>query len=274
MKAIVALVLLLAFSQELYSQYYYNDLLTAIQANRQYRLLKQNNINEVTAKSYEADGSPTENFYLQQTVSASRKQITTTTESPATGRSVSVSEYANDQIYKTEDSTNNIKRTTIFTYSGGNMVRIHTLTEDKFMDNALTEEHIWTYNGTIPEQMLLVKNGKDTTYVLLKKDEQGHVIEEQWVRKGVPLENYFYYYTDNGFLSDIVRFNEKAKRLLPDFLFEYDAAGKLVQQIQVPEGSDDYLVWKYNYLSNGLRQSEICYDKRRQPVGRIDYQYR
>ena len=274
MKAITLLIVCLTVTPILYAQYYYNDLVTAVQANRQFRLLKQNGITSVSAKSFEADGSPTEGFNLQQTIAGNRNEIRTIAESPATGKSESISVYANDRILRTEDSTDNVKRTTTFTFSGDNLVRIHTLTEDKFMNNAMTEEHIWTYSGNIPDQMLLVKNGTDTTYVLLQKDDQGRVIDEQWVRRGTTIEHYYYYYDTNGMLTDIVRYNEKAKRLLPDFVFEYDTNGILVQQMQVPEGSDDYLVWKYQYMQNGLRQTEECFNKRRQPVGKIVYQYR
>jgi hypothetical protein len=74
-------------------------------------------------------------------------------------------------------------------------------------------------------------------------------------------------------LTDIVRYNAKAQRLLPDFLFEYDNNGTLVKFTQIPQGSADYLVWQYEYLPNGLKQKELCFNKQKEPVGTIVYSY-
>src|SRR5436190_20130371 len=51
------------------AQYYYNDIITTRQTNRQYKLLKDNNIQEVNAKSFEADGRESEGFELSQQLS-------------------------------------------------------------------------------------------------------------------------------------------------------------------------------------------------------------
>ena len=122
--------------------------------------------------------------------------------------------------------------------------------------------------------MLLIKNGTDTTVIEFIKDENSLIAEEHWKKNGTVTEKYFYYYSEQGLLSDIVRFNSKAQRLLPDFLFEYDNTGTLTQFIQIPEGSDNYLIWKYIYSTNGLKQKEVCFNKQKQPVGRIEYKYR
>jgi hypothetical protein len=50
------------------AQYYFNDILTTKQTNKQYKLLKDNSIQQVTAKSFEADGTISEGFSLTATI--------------------------------------------------------------------------------------------------------------------------------------------------------------------------------------------------------------
>ena len=61
--------------------------------------------------------------------------------------------------------------------------------------------------------------------------------------------------------------------MLPDFLYEYDNDGNLSQMMQVPAGSGNYIVWRYTYNNNGLKQTETAYNKQQQPVGRVEYKY-
>jgi hypothetical protein len=141
------------------------------------------------------------------------------------------------------------------------------------MNSSSSETHLWFYENNKPVKMLLIKNNNDTTTVELKKDEQGDVAEERWRKKGHLVENYFYYYNERHRLTDIVRFNTKAQRLLPDFLFEYDDDGRLIQFTQIPVASDNYLVWHYEYGTNGLKEKERCFNKQKRPVGTIEYTY-
>ena len=130
-----------------YSQHYFNDIITTRQTNRQYLLLKTGHIQQVVAKSYEADGEPTADFLLEQRISGNNTSITTTTEYPSTGKSISVSLYANDMIAKTTDSTENVKSITEYSYANGNLILISTHTEDAFMNNASQEIHQWQYEN-------------------------------------------------------------------------------------------------------------------------------
>ena len=43
------------------------------------------------------------------------------------------------------------------------------------------------------------------------------------------------------------RYHEKAKRLLPDYMFEYEENGELSTMTVVPEGSSDYQKYYYKY---------------------------
>ncbi|MBS1565651.1 MAG: hypothetical protein JST39_14775, partial [Bacteroidetes bacterium] len=50
-------------------------------------------------------------------------------------------------------------------------------------------------------------------------------------------------------------------------------AGLVSQLIIVPEGSNEYQIWKYNYNSNGLKTQEMCYSKQKQLLGKVEYTY-
>ncbi len=41
----------------------------------------------------------------------------------------------------------------------------------------------------------------------------------------------------------------------------------------VPEGTDNYQKWHYTYNEAGLKTKEACYNKRKQLLGRIEYEY-
>ena len=273
MKTVISFVVFLLIIKLSFSQYYYNDIITTQQTNKQYLLLKNNHVQQVSASSYEANGELTDHFILEQQISGNNSTIVTTTEYPSTGKSVSTSLYENDKVIKTINNTENIESTTTYTYKDNNLQTLTTQVQDTFMNNSSQEIHQWQYEDNQPVEMLLIKNNNDTTVIEFVKDEQGNVGEEHWRKNGRLIEKYFYYYSDQRLLTDIVQYNARAQRLLPDFLFEYDNNGTLIQLTQIPQGSDNYLVWQYVYLPNGLKQKELCSNKQKQPVGRIEYSY-
>jgi len=274
MKAIILLVLLFTTLNISYGQYYYNDIITTNQTNDQYLLLKKNHIQQVSAKSYEANGELTTDFELEQNILSNASEITTTSSFPATGKSESQSFYTNDKLSKTITNSDKVQSTVLYSYDNDLLKSITTQTIDTFMNSSSDEVHQWFYENNMPVKMLLIKNNNDTTTIEFVKDEHGYIAEERWRKKGSFVENYFYYYNDQGKLTDIVRYNAKAQRLLPDYLFEYDANGILVKLTQIPQGSANYLVWQYIYAQNGLKQKELCFDKQKEPVGTIEYTYR
>jgi len=255
------------------SQYYYNDVVVLKETNRQYQAIKTAHISSITAQSFESDGQPTQGFLLKQDVSGS--QITTSSNVASATESVSVNTYANNRLAKTVDNSTNVISTVNYAYdAAGNVQNIATVITDTFMNSNSEEVHQWFYSNNMPTYMLRIKDKTDTTLVEFVKDEQGNIAEEHWKKKGRKVENYFYYYNSAHLITDIVRFNLKAGKLLPDFLFEYDAAGRISQFIQVPQNSGGYLTWHYEYNSNALRQKETCFDRQKRLVGSIEYMYR
>lgn len=256
------------------SQYYYNDVVVLKETNRQYQALKAAHITQVTAKSFESDGQPTQGFLLQQDVAANT--ITTTSEVNTSGRSTSINTYdASNRLVKTVDNSTNIISTASYTYdAAGNVQTITTVITDTFMNNNSEEIHQWFYESNSPKYMLRIKDKADTTVIEFVKDEQGNIAEEHWKKKNRRIENYFYYYNDAHLITDIVRYNLKAAKLLPDFLFEYNSAGLVSQLTQIPQMSGAYLVWHYDYNANSLKEKESVFDRQKRLVGSIVYTYR
>ncbi len=257
------------------AQHYYNDIVSVQQTDKQYTLLKENKIRSVTAVSYEKDNSLTEGFSLTQRISADAQKTTTTISNPATGSSYSTTFYKDNKVARNEDSSANVVTITTYSYDNENRVAaILSIMRDPERKNSSEELHQWLYkpNGT-PLKMLKIKDKSDTTVISFSYDEQGNVAEENWQRKGKTFETYYYYYNDKKELTDIVRFNIKAKRLLPDFVFEYNPQGQINKLSQTTTGGANYMIWQYIYNAQGLKQKEVCYDKQKQLVGRIEYSY-
>lgn len=257
-----------------YTQYYYNDIVATQLSRQQYISLKNNNIKTVTAVSYESDNEITSDFKLQQQITPGAKSITIYTSHPSSGDDVSTTYYDNDKLVKTVDSSGNVVTTITYQYNAnGSLDNILTQTHDGFMNSHSEELHQWVYNNGQPLYMLRIKDKTDTTNIEFSYDEQGNVAQENWKKKGRIAESYYYYYNTNKQLTDIVRYNNKAKKMLPDFLYEYDAEGRIIQMTQVPAGSNDYMVWKYVYNNKGLKQNELLFTKQNKLVGKIEYQY-
>lgn len=274
MNRFLTAVLLLAGTQSIHAQYYYNDIIGAGQTNAQYLSFKNNHVKEISASSFESDNKPADGFELTQTLTADYKKISTAATYPSAGTSITTHYYNGSQLVRTEDSTARVATRSIYTYNVQQQIaQLSTTTSDAFMNSSLEEAHIWSYqsNGT-PSGMLKIKDGQDTTFVSFIYDEAGNISEERWTRKGVLLETWYYYYNDKKQLSDIVRFNDRAKRLLPDYLFEYDETGRVAQMTQI-RGNSNYIIWKYVYNAQGLKVRDLAYNKQKQMVGRIEYSY-
>jgi hypothetical protein len=156
----------------------------------------------------------------------------------------------------------------------GLIQKITLTTTDTAMKSTLTEVHEWTYNEAgQPQSMLKIKNRTDTTVIELIKDEQGLIVEERWKRKNRVVETYYYYYDTNKQLTDIVRYNTRLKKLLPDFQYEYDANGRVNKMTQLAMNTNSYFIWQYVYNEKGLKQKEVGFDKDRRMIGRIEYTY-
>lgn len=85
----------------------------------------------------------------------------------------------------------------------------------------------------------------------------------------------YYYYDEKNRLSDIVRYNTKVKKLLPDLMFEYDENNRVVQKITTVSNllMGGYLIWRYIFNEKGLKTKEALFNKDKELTGKIDYSY-
>lgn len=258
-----------------YSQYYFNDIVSTQLSNDQYKLLRSNKVKKIKATSFEADNTVTEGFSLEEEISMDGKRIILSTATSAGNSSVTNRFYELSKLKRTQSTNHGIDTKTEYTYSDkGLLQKLFFTTTDTAMKAVSTEAHEWAYNEAgQPVSMLKIKNKTDTTQVELIKDEQGLIVEEHWKKKNRTIETYYYYYDANKQLTDIVRYNAKLKKLLPDFQYEYDANGRVSQVIQVSMGSSSYFTWRYTYNEKGLKQKEVGYDKEKKMIGRIEYTY-
>ena len=267
-------MLLIVLTQVCSAQYYYKDLVTTRQNERRWSLYKDNRVKSVTLSSFERDGKPTEGFAGDQEVSG--ESLTTHTKASGNAESWIIATYTPQGLtQKITDTSDTYRTTSDYQYDADGRLQsiLNTSIET---DNHLrdVEQHVWSYDAAgKPSSLLKIKNGNDTTFVRFVLDEKGNVAEERAMRNKTDLPVIYYYYDTDGRLTDIVRYSLKAKRLLPDNIFEYGDDGRTSSMLVVPDGSNDYLKWLYDYNEKGLKSRESCISRQKELLGKIEYQY-
>ena len=269
---------LLLITQAGKAQYYYKDLVVNQETTNRWKLYKDNGVKAVNLLSAEADGKPTEGFLGEQLITADYSRITTHTRSAGTTDSWIFTDYSpQGRILKNTDTSDTYQNVSEYRYDARG--RISSITDTSLeTDNHFRdiEVHQWTYDQAHPDKpvsMLKIKDGSDTTYVQFVIGDKGDVTEEHARRKGVELPVIYYYYDADNRLTDIVRYSVRAKRLLPMDMFEYEN-GKVSSSLIVPEeGSSFYQKWYYVYDDKGLKAKDFCYNKEKELLGSIEYQY-
>lgn len=255
------------------AQYYYKDIIGTKETSELVRQYTNNKVNRVLLNSYDANNTKNDGFYVEQLfTSRSLKTITRSGDEDASNFISYINEQG--QVIRTVDSSDALISSTTYAYNtSGALTSIISTSSDSSKTFSQKEEHKWEYEGTTIARMLRIKNGTDTTFVNFKRDENGNISEETSVRKGVASDPVYYFYDAQNRLTDIVRFSPKAKRLLPEYMFEYSPAGQVIQKITVPANNSEYLIWRYQYGADGLKNKEAIYTKQKQLTGKIEYVY-
>ena len=259
------------------AQYYYKDILGTRESADLVKTYQVNKVSRVVLTSFDGNNQKSADFYVEQVFTPATQVLKTTTRSGMGSESILLSYIdGNGRIIKTVDSNNILTSYTEYAYNdAGQLLSVSSSSVDSAKHSNEKEQHLWQWENNKPVRMLRIKNRIDTTYVSFKLDEDGNISEEQETRRGVRSEPVYYYYNENNQLTDIVRFNKKAKRLLPEYMFEYSEDNRVIQKITVPANSFDYLIWRYQYNQQGLKTKEAIYSKddKRKQLGRIEYQY-
>ena len=268
---------LLFFFFEANSQYYYKDLVAAADIIRQMKTYTANNIQKVTAKGITPEGGSASDFSEVYEINANGTVLKITTMVNKVVSSLRHSFNDRGLLISTVDSAVNVKSTSTYTYdANGKIISITNAATDADSsgDFSQTEVHQYVYKNGKLDKMWRIINKTDSLEVRFVTDENGNVLEERNFKRGVLSDPIFYYYDDKDRLTDIVRFNYKANRLLPDYLFEYDDNDRVIQKITTTSGKNlGYLTWRYLFDEKGLKTKEALFNKDKQLQGRIDYSY-
>jgi len=268
-------LLLLLFYFAANSQYYYKDIVAAADISRLMKIYSANNIKKITAKGITPEGSPSSEFSEMGEVNGTTLKVTTNNNKAISTLKFNFNDRG--QLISSVDSAINVKGTSTYTYdANGKIISIsNSATDaDSSGDFSQTEVHQYIYKDGKLDKMWRIINKADSLEVRFVTDEHGNVIEERNFRRGVLADPIYYYYDDRNRLTDIVRFNYKANRLLPDYLFEYDDNDRVIQKITTTSGNNlGYLTWRYLFDEKGLKTKEALFNKDKQLQGRIDYSY-
>ncbi len=278
-KLLIGCLVCSVVTQACEAQYYYKDLVVNRENSARWKSYRDNHVKAVTLNSMESDGKPTEGFQGDQQVSPDYLHITTHTKTSGTADAWIITDYGpQGRLMKNTDTSDTYQNTSEYRYDdkGRIMAIIDTSleTDNHFKE---VEQHLWSYDPAHPDlplSMLKIKNGNDTTVVRFVPDVKGNIAEEHASRQGAALPTIFYYYDADNHLTDIVRYNERARRLLPIELLEYGEGGRVSSALIVPEeGNSFYQKWYYEYDEKGLKVKDFCYNKEKELLGSVEYQY-
>lgn len=258
------------------AQYFYKDIWNTQQLIKEFSILKNENIRTVSIKSFENDDTPSEGFFCEKRIDKNYYRTQTVSRSFTTPQSELISIYnEGGLLLKNIDSTENSYNRTEYEYDKAKLKLIKFFTRADDDSGGITESREYFYNANgKPEKMIRKKNNAEVLTVNFTADEKGNIIEEQELIKGAPGKKYLYYYDDKNRLTDVVHFNERAQRLLPDYIYEYNQLGQIKKMIATEEGSSNYFIWQYTYNDRKLRETETCLSKDKRVLGSIAYQYK
>lgn len=274
---ILGFTILISFiAHTAYGQHYYNDLVMTNEIVKKRALFLANKVRSVKMTSFDNNNQPIEGFGGSQTISNDFNTITTETSTSLSGKD-EMTHHFNDKglLIQSIDTTDGNKVVIQYTYDANNLIT--GISNMSFSPGGYStrEQHLWLYNKDgKPERMLKIKNSSDTTIVNIKPDEKGNVGEERSVHAGTEQPVIYYYYDDKGRLTDVVRYNNRAKRLLPDYIFEYDEAGRISMMLVTTAGGADYQKWVYRYDEKGLKLKDECFGKNKMLIGKVEYSYK
>ena len=278
MKKTILLVFgVLAFAGKAFSQYYFQDIYNTRQTIATMALLKANKVKTQDVQTLDANMEIDRDFRCERTLSATYHQMKSQTQSSSTGYSALISFFSSKGLLtKTVDSSGASITTTLYRYDNGDRLQ-YISSKSAARDNKMRFEETRSYSydtaGRLQQMVQRRGNGGDSTLVVFKTDSSGHVIEELEQRRGIPGKRTFYNYDKAGHLTDVYRYHPAKKRMLPDYIFEYTADGKLLKMTTVNAQTSSYTIWQYEYQANGLPSKETCYGKEHALLGMVRYRY-
>ena len=255
-------------------QYFYKDIMSTARINSEFSVLKKENLRYIKIESFDENDEPSEGFFCEKKINKNFSQSEMISKSNITGESLLVTDYnASGQIIKTVTTTPTITNTVEFQYDDhGDLSLVSTYTKADGDSTGIRETHEYIYENNKPARMLRKKNNLLISTINFLADDKGNIIEENSSGKSSDIK-YYYYYDENNRLTDVVHYNPVARKLLPDYMFEYNKNDQLKQMISVDESGRSYVTWKYAYDDKGLPEIQKCFSKEKHLLGTIQYEY-
>ena len=208
-----AVFVALFFSLAASAQYYYKDITGTTESAALIASYKASKVRSVNVKTFTLNNQPLDNLAITQEYLPGQNALRTITKSEYTSASYLTTYVdASGKVIKATDSTDGVVNTTLYQYNNAGKLIAVLLQAGDSLTSTQTDDHRWQYDaqGRIAK-MLRIKNKRDTAIVSFKLDEKGAVIEEQEKRGYLTEEPFYYYYNSSSQLTDIVRYNKKAR---------------------------------------------------------------
>jgi len=279
---ILLLTVSLLLSLVLPAQYYYNDIIGTAEINQLMKTYKLNKVRTVSATGLDAYNVKATDFAEFQEVKENGRLLKNSSVANF-NKTVTYSRFDElGRIISLTDSSSAIQSVTNYTYdAGGRISRVQNVVNDSARDFNHTETHQWLYNTNgKPEKMWRIitntgaENSIDSMEVRFVMDEDGNIGEERTFKRNVETGYLYYYYDDKNRLLDIVRYNTRLKKLMPDIMFEYDDNDNVLQKTTTTSSLHlGYLIWRYIYNEKGLKTKEVLFNNDKQITGKIEFSY-
>lgn len=272
----LSLIALGLISFQATAQYYYNDIIGTTETNRLMKNYRANKVKMVTTVGIDQYGAKNDTYGEVQEVRENGTVLKTSTRN-----NTQVSVYYNrfdaqGRLISITDSSAGLINVITYQYDAEDRIKlIQNTTADAANDFNQIESHHWTYDATgNPLKMWRTINNADSLEIRFIPDENGLPGDEKTFRRGIETGAVYYYYDENKRLTDVVRYNLKLKKLLPDMMFEYDEQNRVIQKITTtPSLKVSYLIWRYIYDNKGLKTKEALFNDDKQLTGKIEYSY-
>ena len=277
----VILPLCFLISISLPAQYFFNDITGSKETDRQMQTYEVNKVKTVSATGYNKQGVKETAFSEFHEVKENGVALKISSISNLNKNIIYTRFNNRGRVISSTDSSSGIQSTTNYDYdAAGKITRIQNTVKDPANDFNQTETHQWIYNSSgKPEKMWrIITTGAastaDSLEIRFVTDENGNTAEERTFRKGVETGYLYYYYDDKNRVTDVVRYNTKLKKLLPDFMFEYDDDDRVIQKITTTSSRNmGYLIWRYIFDDKGLKTKEALFNDDKELTGKIEYSY-
>jgi len=266
-------IITLFTTTSLQAQYYYNDIIGTQETSRQMKTYLANKVQTVSARGIDPQGKQTSDFSELQEIKETGAALKITTRNN-TNNTIFYNRFNNQGLLVSiTDSSTAIQSTTTYEYdANGKIILVKNSIKDTANDFNQTEIHKWIYNANgKPVKMWRTINDADSLEIRFSPDENGNTGDEKTYRRGVESGTVYYYYDDKNRLTDIVRYNTKAKKLLPDIMFEYDDSDRVIQKITTTSSLNlSYLIWRYLFDGKGLKTKEALFNNDKELTGKIE----